>query len=70
MLAATTTPQHRFGVDALRVQLSERLVELTQKELPRMKEAIDNTLLQVGSNIFFKPLLFTTCIEFGGYLIV
>lgn len=39
----------RFGVDALRLQLSRQLVELTQTEMPRMKEAIDATLQQVCS---------------------
>jgi hypothetical protein len=40
--------RERFGVDALRVQLSKQLVSLTQRELPKMKEALDEVLAQVG----------------------
>jgi hypothetical protein len=37
-----------FGVDTLRVQLSKQLVSLTQRELPKMKEALDKVLAEVG----------------------
>jgi hypothetical protein len=40
--------RERFGVDALRVQLSKQLVSLTQRELPKMKEALDKVLAEVG----------------------
>lgn len=38
----------RFGVDALRAQLSKQLVSLTQRELPRMKAAVEEVLEQVS----------------------
>jgi hypothetical protein len=46
--AAVASVRERFGVDALRVQLSKQLVSLTQRELPKMKEALDEVLAQVG----------------------
>jgi hypothetical protein len=39
--------RERFGVDALRVQLSRQLVQLTQRELPGMKHALEQALTQV-----------------------
>lgn len=46
--ADVVSVRERFGVDALRVQLSKQLVSLTQRELPKMKEALDEVLAQVG----------------------
>jgi hypothetical protein len=39
----------RFGVDALRVQLSRQLVQLTQRELPGMKHALEHVLTEVSA---------------------
>jgi hypothetical protein len=39
----------RFGVDALRLQLSRQLVALTQRELPGMKAALQAVTAQVSS---------------------
>lgn len=39
--------KERFGVTALRGQLSRQLVALTQRELPKMKAALESTLQQV-----------------------
>lgn len=39
----------RCGVDALRVQLSKQLVALTQRELPKMKQALEEAVVQVGA---------------------
>jgi hypothetical protein len=38
----------RFGVDALRAQLSKQLVSLTQRELPEMKATVEDVLQQVS----------------------
>lgn len=38
----------RLGVTALRADLSKQLVALTQREVPKLKKAVDDTLEQVG----------------------
>jgi hypothetical protein len=37
----------RLGIDALRMQLSEQLVELTKRELPKMQTAVTHALEEV-----------------------
>jgi hypothetical protein len=49
---ASVRKEQRFGVDALRMQLSKQLVSLTQRELPKMKEALDAVLAEVGDNTY------------------
>jgi hypothetical protein len=54
---AVALVRERFGVDALRVQLSKQLVSLTQRELPKMKEALDELLAQVSkTNLSFASV--------------
>jgi hypothetical protein len=38
----------RFGVDNLRKELSNQLVRLTEKELPKIIAAVEEALQQVG----------------------
>jgi hypothetical protein len=38
----------RFGIDALRTQLSNQLVELTKRELPNMQTAVTRVLDEVS----------------------
>lgn len=40
--------RHRFGVGALRSELSKQLVSLTQRELPKMKQALEEAIEKVG----------------------
>ncbi|WIA22588.1 hypothetical protein OEZ86_009573 [Tetradesmus obliquus] len=44
-----TTVRERFGVGALRQQLSRQLVALTQRELPGMKHALEQGLAQLNA---------------------
>ncbi|KAF6262011.1 P-loop containing nucleoside triphosphate hydrolase protein [Scenedesmus sp. NREL 46B-D3] len=45
----------RCGVDALRAQLSRQLVQLTQRELPGMKHALEQVLAEVTSQLQQLP---------------
>jgi hypothetical protein len=47
--------RQRFGVDVLRGQLSQQLVDLTQRELPKMQKALDSTLAHVESDLEKLP---------------
>eukprot|EP00775_Hariotina_reticulata_P010753 gene10753-10909_t len=47
--------RQRFGVDVLRAQLSQQLVDLTQRELPKMQQALDSTLAQVEADLEKLP---------------
>jgi hypothetical protein len=53
----------RFGVDALRTQLSKQLVVLTQRELPGMKHALEHVLAEVRVEASSKVGVLCMCWE-------